>query len=732
MVNAYQSSSSASAISDPAETPARREVPDDVASVAQMWVSAAYDDLRRAGPDRGIQVRGILDRYVIPWFGPRTTCVGDISYFMVHEWLLTLVGRRRSEPAGRQKSSVIPRQSKADRELSLREAAEVGQVSLATVRRRWRDGELSGAYRDSHGRIRVPGPATVALRRATRENPAGLSQPVVADALWVLRRVLGFARANALVPPGFDPTEGLSAPTPDAGAARARRPTSQPRPLNLPECARIAAHLHPVHQLVLWLQRVMGLRISEAFGILVDDVVDLGDTGLLLVRGQGGRTFRVRDDEGGVVAIQYKERTKTEAGSRVLVIPSAMLEPLRVAIEAFHTDPETGDVDETARLVPGLRTADESGQLSFREAFEAATAAEGLSSIDMGFRVTPHLLRKSVATDLAWQRGIEGTVRRRFLGHRASDDVFGRVYTLDHPELTPLAEVARILDEMIRDSIGSLVVPSTRRIRWGHANRIHLRAAHVEATLLAAGWSMDPDNREDPLCDAGCVASELGMAETTVRRWMRDGTLRCVVVRDGDGVDRRWARLSEVWSVRDRLADRILLPDLAQELGLRYHELYRVARLLGLEFEQHPTSRQFEVPPEAARRLRFEHDRVRALHARSLKVAAAARLLNRAVSTVGLMAKRGDLDTDPETDTSNAVFVTRASVEDRRIEGVGKLPRRSLEEAAVPLAEVVRFTGRSRTELLDLVRAGVLEQVCGRGACELTASSLRAWMTACA
>jgi hypothetical protein len=148
-----------------------------------------------------------------------------------------------------------------------------------------------------------------------------------------------------LVPPGFDPTEGLNAPTPDEVAARTRRPMCQPRPSSFAECARIAAHLHPVHQLVFWLQRVMGLRISEAFGLLVDDVIDLGDTGLLVVRGQGGREFRVRDDHGRVVSVQYKERTKTEAGTRVLVLPAAMLEPLRVAIEAFHTEPETGEIE---------------------------------------------------------------------------------------------------------------------------------------------------------------------------------------------------------------------------------------------------------------------------------------------------------------------------------------------------------------------------------------------------
>ena len=164
-----------------------------------------------------------------------------------------------------------------------------------------------------------------------------------------------------------------------------------------------------------------------------------------------------------------------------------MLELVRVAVEALHTDPDTGETEQTSRLVPGLRAADQSGQLGFRVAFENAAAVEGLSSRDLGFRVSPHLLRKSIATDIAWHSGIEDAVRRRFMGHRAADDVYGRVYTLDHPELTPLAELARVLDTFIRDSIGTLLVPTTRRIRWGRSNPNYHRAVHMAATLEAAG-----------------------------------------------------------------------------------------------------------------------------------------------------------------------------------------------------------------------------------------------------
>ena len=52
---------------------------------------------------------------------------------------------------------------------------------------------------------------------------------------------------------------------------------------------------------------------------------------------------------------------------------------------------------------------------------------------------------------------------------------------------------------------------------------------------------------------------------------------------------------------------------------------------------------------------------------------------------------------------------------------------RSQEPAGVPIAEVSRFTGHSTRALMDFVRAGVLEQVAGRRACQLTSTSLRAW-----
>jgi integrase len=711
-----------------AARPAPAKIQPDVASVARAWMNAAYEDLRRGGPERADRVRRIVDGYLVPWFAPRTTTISDLSYLMAHDWLLHLVGRGHSRTTGTS-AVVVPSLGVVDdtEELSLTQAAEAAGVSLPTARRRWRAGQLPGAYRDHAGQVRVPAAAVAAIS-AKRRSPTGLSQGYVTDALWVLRRVLAFARANGLFPPGFDPTEGLDAPLADRAAARNASRGGQPRPLTLGDCARLASHLHPVHQLALWIQRIMGLRISEAFGITVVDVVDLGDTGLLAVQGQGGRTFTVRDDHGQIVAVPYKPTLKTASGSRVLVVPSKLMELIRVAVDAFHTDPDTGDIDTTARLVPGLQTPNCSGQHAYRHAFDEAASAEQLSSDHLGFSVSTHLLRKSCATDLAWTAGIEDAVRRRFMGHRAGEDVFGRIYTLDHPDVAPLAKVAEIFDHNIAITIGGLMTPTVRHIHWGTGNPTLARTDHIDATLAAAGWLVEPGDADDPMCDAQRVAAELNIYPTTARRWMADGTIPTLAVPDATGVPRRHARLSDVWRVRDRLAREILLPDLAHDLGLRYHEAYNMLRRLGLEAEQRPGNREYQLTEEVAEALRGESQRIQALHRRSMKLASAARALKVALSTAALMSRTGQLEVDPETDSSAARFVTRVSVQQCWLDRQSKTRSRGTMEQAVPLAEVARFTGKTPRALMDLVRAGTLRQLPGRHRCEITVDSLDSWL----
>ena len=50
--------------------PTVTKIQPDVASVAKAWMSAAYEDLRRGGPDRAERVRRIVEGYLVPWFAP--------------------------------------------------------------------------------------------------------------------------------------------------------------------------------------------------------------------------------------------------------------------------------------------------------------------------------------------------------------------------------------------------------------------------------------------------------------------------------------------------------------------------------------------------------------------------------------------------------------------------------------------------------------------------------------
>jgi len=207
------------------------------------------------------------------------------------------------------------------------------------------------------------------------------------------------------------------------------------------------------------------------------------------------------------------------------------------------------------------------------------------------------------------------------------------------------------------------------------------------------GWTDGGGELNDPLCDTERVASELRIAATTACRWLCDGTLPTITTTVQERL-RRLVRLSAVWALRDRPANRTLLPDLTIDLGVRYHELYQLVRRLDVPMERHPTSRQIQITGESAQVLRREHDRVMALHARSMKLAAAARDLGLAVSTVGLMAKHGDLTLDAETDSSGARFITRTSVTrfgQTRSDGPTHL---RIDAGIVPLADVDDLTIR--------------------------------------
>lgn len=178
-------------------------------------------------------------------------------------------------------------------------------------------------------------------------------------------------------------------------------------------------------------------------------------------------------------------------------------------------------------------------------------------------------------------------------------------------------------------------------IRWGRENPLRARADHVDATLAAAGRQVEPGEPDDPLCAAEGVAAELDIFVSSARRWMADGTAPTVVAPVDTGVRRRWVRLSDIWAHRDRLAGRLVLPDVGGQ-----HR-----RLAGQEWG-------------ACGRPRH-------------------RYLRRPVRHPVLRCGRMD--------------------------GAPGAPEAGTAEAAVPVAEVARFTGHTSAELVDLVKARILQ-----------------------
>jgi integrase len=238
-------------------------------------------------------------------------------------------------------------------------------------------------------------------RRLDSSRRVAVSRAYASDILWAHAKILEWGRTNGWNIPDF--ARGVHALTPDDEVARTPQGSDLRRPLSIAEIARVASHLHVVHQIVLWQMRVLGLRISEAFGVRVGDIVDMGEVGLVFITRQGGRPFLTRTRD-GVVTRFSKSTLKRSASYRVLVVPPALLSVFHAAIDAFHTDPASGEVDLDARMVPWIVKEDR-GQTVFRATLEGALIAEGFSLDASGFEVTTHDLPKSLATDLAVERG---------------------------------------------------------------------------------------------------------------------------------------------------------------------------------------------------------------------------------------------------------------------------------------------------------------------------------------
>jgi hypothetical protein len=458
--------------------------------------------------------------------------------------------------------------------------------------------------------------------------------------------------------------------------------------------------------------------------VRVGDIADMGEVGLVVITRQGGRPFLTRTRD-GVVTRFSKSTLKRAASYRVLVVLPALLAVFHVAIDAFQTDPASGEVDLDARMVPWIVKEDR-GQTAFRAALEGALAVEGFNLDASGFEVTTHDLRKSLATDLAWNADLDELAKRRVMGHKAGDDVFARIYTLDHPTIAPLAAVAAAIQADVTANVATLLVPTEARVSWGAHNPCRARTAHINAVLADAGWQVEPGDPTNPWCDTARVATELAIAPTTARRWMRAQVVPSTTDNDRFGNQRRRARLSDVHATRDRLAARLLLPDVAEDLGVGYHPVWHALNRLGIELAPDPRTDELMLNAEQEASLRAEFGRLSALKDRYMRLSAAATCLGVAVSTVLRFLQLGELDEDPETDPSRARYVTRTSVEALRAARSRRGPP-IVDTDVLPLSAVAHMTGLKTRQISELIGRGVLRRRDIGRRSHVTTERLRSW-----
>ncbi len=398
----------------------------DLLATAQEMVREDYAILRKGLPDRARDVLAITTNHLAPLFPAGIPLDAEAASARTIEWVVASAGRRLAEE------------------------------------------DLPARHR--LGLDPVPLPAKPVARSTMTER------------LRVLRRILEYA--------GLRDSQIINF----AGTIEAQEPSGSvekiDKLLSLSETRLVAGQMHVVHQLTLWMVRLLGPRLSEPFGVLVGDFMDDDDVAVLLLQAQGGRPFALwGDDLGEVVVTGHKKGGKTRAAYRLVGLPRQLASLIRVVIAAFHTDPLTGEVDLSARLIPAIR-AGEGGQAGFRCALTRAAERSGLV-LNGDERLIPHGQRKALCSDFARDPAIDDFVARRWAGHRASDDVHGRVYVRDLFHIEDLLPAVRSLERRIDEELGgSLIVPTTLRPLYG-VGRPKEVAVHADAVLGAAGWQLD-------------------------------------------------------------------------------------------------------------------------------------------------------------------------------------------------------------------------------------------------
>lgn len=680
----------------------------DFRAMADRWHAERYEELRRGKHDRATSTLGHIKR-IAAFMNERGLVLETMVRDEVKALQATLT-RSTTDIAVRVPDGVDPTQL-----VTMAEALELPKMaSKSTLKRRKAEGKLVPVDRSSavhrflvsdlyNEDILGPGGE---LRRGPRTN-GSLSQDVAKDVMWAFEEVCKYALDH-----GVDVPQNRSSL---AMHITDKAPSAERQPVSLTRCADIASRLHVVHQLALWVMRILGLRISEAYGIRVYDVLDQGpgQYGAVAVKTQGGKKFTQIAPDGTKVTSDDKDELKTKNSKRVLVVPPALMDFIRLVVVVFHTDAD-GVIRQDARLIPGLNRRDAGGQAAFRTALADAAEAARVDCtpeeevIDEVFSCTPHDMRRTILSELDRLK-VKGTHTRRFAGHLAGTAVLHRSYLLDDPKLRPARKIAVLIQKELTTNLPvGLVIPTTVRCTTGNQKFLALDGQRIDADLAERGsLVLTTDDGGEPLLGTVEAADLWDVTPKTARLWMAEGRVPSIPWGGrGTGQERR-VRLSDAMALRERLSTQITLVRLAEEVETTYHTVYQFVRAQDLELEAWG-ERDFIVPPATAARLREHYAHQAELHRRAVPYSFAATTLGTSVAAIEKLVDNGTLEKDERAHDGRRM-VTRASLaEAQASRRTGRREAAKSRDDLLSWAKVEAITGLSIGEIDALVADGTL------------------------
>jgi len=686
----------------PRATPVPAVVPasSNLTDVSWAWFDDTFRAERNGSPDRRTWASAALRLHIIPQLGDldaSAVTAQDIDAFVDY-----LAGLRIDDAPPLQsktaKSELLPLPAVAKR---------TGQPN-ARLRRLAREGLLPSTVIE--GRLHLPVEVLQSpLVLPAGERPSGMRKSSAAEVLAVLRLVFGFAVKHGLV--DNNPAQAARARKPLDPNARTKPAKTLEKVVMLTDCVRVCSHLHPIHQMAFWLQRCAGLRIGEAYGLRLRDVVFEGDYAVLRIEGMGGKNRAVRDpDSGEIILTRRKPTAKTERGNRIVMVTGPLRQLLDRFIDIHHLE-----YQPEVPLLPGIAVFERPSIAAFGSALKAAVVAEALTPEHLGYPISPKTLRASFSGEAKAYALCGGATLSQIMGHappidNGESEITRNYYSPQLPGLEKLREAADAMGAHVANHIGSLFVPTTKQVSHPAAHPLARRREIVEQQYHESGWRA---GRPGLTLDE--VSAITGLSRTAIRKRITELGIPTTRIPGPNNGPTRYVPTDSVEKIAAtgrRTAHRIgnawTLTGVCAQTNISSNGLLKRIHRGTLDATFDPITGIWLVPDDEVRRLRSEAGELKRLHTLGVSLTDASAESGLTFSALLYAVKKGDLRLRPNRDRSGHRYIDRRSFENFQRNRGAITNKRGPGPDWMPVSEAARQIGTTRKGVLSLVAVGLV------------------------